>query len=141
MTSTSLVVVVDRGGLKAYRVDNTPTRGPRLDLVQAFDIPNVNDLSRAKHTTAVNDWPQLETEERRRICKQLAAEIEKVVSKDPGEGWSLAAPASIYATILELLPREIRERIIEQVESDLVHTPIGRLAAHFQSMRPAATAN
>jgi Protein required for attachment to host cells len=136
MTASSLIIVADRGSLRAYQVDETPTRGPRLKLVQAFEIPNVNDLSRTHHTTAVTDWPQLEIEETRRICKQLATEITKLVRRDFGEGWSLAAPESIHQQIVESLPAEIRERIFENVESDLVKTPVAKLPSHFRSLQP-----
>lgn len=136
MTASSLIVIADRGGLKAYRVRKTPTRGPSLKLVQAFDIPNVNDLSRTHHTTAVTDWPQLEKEESRRICQQLANEINRIVKLNTGEGWSLAAPESIHAEIVDLLPAEIRERIVEHVESDLIKTPVAKLADHFRSLQP-----
>ena len=135
MTTTSLIVVVDRGRLKAYRVRETPTRGPGLELVQAFGIPNVNDLSRTHRTTAVTDWPQLEIEETRRICKQLAGEITKLVQRDFGEGWSLAAPESIYNQIVDFLPIEIRERIVEHVPSDLAKIPVEQLRSHFRSLQ------
>jgi len=136
MTTTSLIVIADRGGLKAYRVSETPTRGPRLELVQAFEIPNVNDLSKTHHTTATTDWPQLEIEERRQICKQLASEITKIVQRDFGEGWALATPKSIYQEIADLLPIEIRERIVEHVPSDLGKIPVAKLRSHFPSLQP-----
>jgi Protein required for attachment to host cells len=136
MTATSIIIIVDRGGLKAYRVRDTPERGPTLNLVQAFDIPNVNDLSRTHHTTAVTDWPQLEAEESRRICQQLAAEIKKIVERNFGEGWSFAAPKSIYAKIVDLLPVEITERIVDHVQSDLVKIPVSELLSHFRSLQP-----
>lgn len=135
MTTSSLIIIADRGGLKAYRVGETATRGPNLKLVQAFDIPNMNDLSKTHHTTAVSDWPQLEIEENRRICAQLADEITKIVQRDFGEGWSLAAPGSIYAKIVDLLPVGIRERIVEHVESDLIKTPPATLPSHFRSLQ------
>ena len=120
MRATSLIVIADRGGLKAYRVDETPTRGASLQLVQAFDVPNVNDMSRSHHTTAVTDWPQLETEESHRICKQLAEEIAELVRLRTAEGWSFAAPESIYREIVDLLPAEIRgaNRRTRSVRSD-----------------------
>ncbi len=136
MIATSIIIIVDRGGLKAYRVNETATRGPNLKLVQAFDIRNVNDLSRTHHTTAVTDWPQLEAEESRRICKQLADEIKKIVGRNFGEGWSLAAPESICREIVNLLPTEIRERLVEHVQSDLVKTPVAKLLSHFRSFQP-----
>jgi hypothetical protein len=136
MITSSLIIIADRGGLKAYRVTETATRGPNLKVVQAFDIRNVNDLSRTHHTTAVNDWPQLEAEESRRICKQLADEITRTVRLRAGESWSLAAPESIHAEIVDLLPAEIRERIVEHVKADLIKTPVAQLADHFRSLQP-----
>jgi hypothetical protein len=136
MTTTSLIIIADRGGLKVYRVEETPARGPSFKLVQAFDIPNVNDLSKTRHTTAVTDWISLESEECRRTCRQLANEIKKVVERDYGEAWALAAPESISRKIIDLLPENIRERIVEHVEADLVKIPIAKLPSHFRSLQP-----
>lgn len=135
MSTTSLIVVADRGGLKAYRVRETLARGPRLQLLQAFEIPNLDDLSPTHHTTAATDWPLLEIEQSHRICQQLADEISKVVRKTFVEGWSLAAPESIYGEIINLLPAEIRERIVENVQSDLVKIPANKLPEHFRSLQ------
>ncbi len=52
----------------------------------------------------MTDWPQLEAEMDRRICKELATEIAKIVEHNAGERWSFAAPESIYAKIVEHLP-------------------------------------
>ena len=84
----------------------------------------------------MTDWPQLEAEMDRRVCKDLATEIAKIVERNAGEGWSFAAPESIYAKILEHLPPEIQERIVEHVESDLVKLPAAALKSHFRSLQP-----
>src|SRR5713101_9846185 len=95
MTPTSLVVVADRGSLKAYRVDETPTRGPSLHLVQAFNITDahgklvdkvtdfagryaVADGAGVHHGASIAET-KLETETDRRIYKQLADQIAKIV--------------------------------------------------------------
>jgi hypothetical protein len=136
MTASSLVIVADRGSVRAYRVKETPTRGPSLKLVQAFDIPDVMSATTMRHRTPLTDWPQLEAEMDRRICKELAAEIAKIVQRNPGEGWSLAAPESICAKIVEHLPPKIQERIVEHVESDLIKLPATALPSHFRSLQP-----
>jgi len=137
MRPASFIVVADRGSLRAYRVDETVTRGPNLQLVQAFDIPDVSDRSSGGRTSPMTDWPQLEAESERRICQQLADQIAKIVEAERVEGWSFAAPASIYTAIVDLLPVEIRERIVEHVRSDLVKTEASKLPEHFRSLRPA----
>ncbi len=152
MIPSSLIIVTDRGSLKAYRVDETPTRGPSLKLVQAFNITDahgrlvdkvtdlagrfpVSDGSSARHANSIAERTQLETETDRRIHKQLADQIVKIVQSDGVEGWSFAAPASIHAAIVDLLPASVRDRIVEHVKSDLVKTEAAKLPAHFRSLR------
>ena len=152
MTPSSLIIVTDRGSLKAYRVDETPTRGPSLKLVQAFDVTDahgkfvdkvtdlagrfpVSDGAGGRHANSIAERTQLETETDRRIHKQLADQIAKIVESDGVKGWSFAAPASIHAAIVDLLPRKVRDRIVEHVKSDLVKTEPSKLPAHFRSLQ------
>ncbi|MGZ4983301.1 MAG: host attachment protein [Chthoniobacterales bacterium] len=136
MRPTSLIIVADRGSLRAYRVGETATRGAGLTLVQAFELPEVEGDSHTHHATPRSDWPQLEEESNRRICKELAEQIAAVVRQNGVEGWSFAAPASIYMKIVDQLPVEIRERIVEHVRSDLVKTDLAELPEHFRSLQP-----
>jgi hypothetical protein len=151
MTPTSLIVVTDRGSLKAYRVNETPTRGPSLQLVQAFNITDahgrlvdkVSDLAgrfpvgdgAGRHANSIAERTQLATETDRRIHKELADQIVKIVSSNGEEGWSFGAPAEIHAAIVDLLPAAVRDRIVEHVKSDLVKTEPSKLPAHFRSLR------
>jgi hypothetical protein len=152
MTPTSLIIVTDRGSLKAYRVNETPTRGPSLQLVQAFNITDahgrlvdkVSDLAGrfpvsdgvgGRHANSIAERTQLETETDRRIHKELADQIVKIVSSNGKEGWSFAAPSEIHAAIVDLLPSAVRDRIVEHVKSDLVKTEPAKLPAHFRSLR------
>lgn len=136
MTTSSLIIVADRGSLRAYRVEETPTRGPHLRLLQAFEITDVMSAPTMRHTTPMTDWPQLKAEMDRRASRELAAEIAKIVEHNPGEGWSFAAPESIHAKVVEHLAPEIRERIVEHVESDLVKVPAAALLSRFRSVQP-----
>jgi hypothetical protein len=153
MTPTSLVLVADRGSLKAYKVNQTPTRGPSLQLTQAFNITDahgryddkltdeagrfpISDGSASRHANSIAERTALETETDRRICKQLAEQIEEVVKREGREGWSFAAPASIHAAVVELLVPETRDRIVEHVKSDLVKIEPAKLPKYFRSLQP-----
>jgi len=151
MTPTSLVVVADRGSLKAYRVDETPTRGPSLRLVQAFDITDAHgklsdkltDFAGRYAADGVGAHPgasfaetKLENETDRRIYKQLADQITKIVKTDAANGWSFAAAADIHGAIVDHLPGNVRDRIVEHVKSDLVKIEPARLHSHFRSLQP-----
>ena len=153
MTPSSLVIVTDRGSLRAYRVNETPTRGPSLQLVQAFNmtdahgrfIDKLSDLAGRfpvtegagahRGPTSIAERTQLATEMDRRIQKELADQITKIVSQNGRDGWSFAAPAEIHTAIVDLLPAGIRQRIVEHVKSDLVKVEAARLISHFRSLR------
>ena len=153
MTPSSLVIVTDRGSLRAYRVNETPTRGPSLQLVQAFNmteahgrlIDKLSDLAGRFPVTesagahrgpaSIAERTQLATEMDRRIQKELADQITRIVSQNGKDGWSFAAPAEIHTAIVDLLPASIRQRIVEHVKSDLVKVEAARLITHFRSLR------
>lgn len=153
MMPTSLVIVADRGSVKAYRVEETPTRGPSLKLIQAFDVtdahgrlidkltdvagrfPVSDGISRQHHAASIAE-SKLETETDRRIHKQLADQIGRIVSDTGAEGWSFAAASEIHSAIVDLLPGRVRDRIVEHVKSDLVKIEPAKLSAHFRSLQP-----
>ena len=151
MTPTSLIIVTDRGTLKAYRVNATPTRGPSLQLVQAFDTTEAHGRYQDKMTDHAGAFPSgaapgqmnsiaertgIENESERRIVKQLADSIIEVVQREGKDGWSFAAPASIHSAVVDQLPPEIRDRIVEHVKSDLVKIEPAKLPGHFRSLQP-----
>ena len=152
MTPTSLIIVADRGELKAYRVNETPTRGASLQLVQAFDITDAHGRydekltdqagrfpvsdGNGRHANSIAERPALETENDRRICKQLAEHIAEIVKREAAAGWSFAAPAPIHAAVTDLLPASLRDRVVEHVKSDLVKVEPSKLATHFRSLQP-----
>jgi len=153
MIPASLVIAADRGSLKAYRVNETPTRGPSLKLIQAFDITDAHGKLVDKVTDLAGRFPvtegagthrgpasiaesKLETETDRRINKELAEQIAKIVNGSGKEGWAFAAPSEIHGAIVDLLPDRIRNRIVEHVKSDLVKVEPAKLPNHFRSLRP-----
>jgi len=153
MTPSSLIIVTDRGGLRAYRVNETPTRGPSLQLVQAFNITDahgrlvdkLSDLAGRFPVTdgagphhgagSIAERTQLAAETDRRIHKELADQITKIVSANGKAGWSFAAPAEIHGAIVDLLPVPVRDRIVEHVKSDLVKIETAKLVSRFRSLQ------
>ena len=153
MIPSSLIIVTDRGSLKAYRVNETPTRGPSLQLVQAFNItgahgrlvdkvsdlagrfPVTNGAGAHRGAASIAERTQLEAETDRRIQKELADQITKIVSLDGKEGWSFAAPAEIHGAVVDLLPATVRDRIVEHVKSDLLKVEPAKLVSRFRSLQ------
>ena len=153
MVPASIVITADRGSLKAYQVNETPTRGPSLKLIQAFDITDahgklidkVTDLAGrfavtegagAQRGPASIAESKLENETERRINKELADQITKIINGSGKEGWAFAAAPEIHSAIVDLLPGRVRDRIVEHVKSDLVKVEPAKLSNHFRSLRP-----
>jgi hypothetical protein len=153
MIPASIVITADRGSLKAYQVNETPTRGASLKLIQAFDITEahgrlldkvtdqagrfaVTESAGAHRGQASIAESKLENETGRRINKELADQIAKVVNGSGKEGWAFAAAPEIHSAIVNLLPDRVRNRIVEHVKSDLVKVEPAKLANHFRSLRP-----
>jgi hypothetical protein len=150
MTPTSLIIVTDRGSLKAYKVSETPTRGPHLQLVQAFDTTDAHGRYQDKLTdqagasasgapgqmNSIAERTGIDTENDRRIFRQLADSITEIAEREGKGGWSFAAPASIHSAVVELLPPAVRDKIVEHVKSDLVKIEPAKLPGHFRSLKP-----
>jgi len=153
MVPASIVITADRGSLKAYEVNETPTRGPSLKLVQAFDITDAHGKLLDKVTDQAGRFPVTETagphrgqasiaesklgnETARRINKELADQITKEINGRAREGWAFAAAPDIHSAIVDLLPARVRDRIVEHVKADLVKVEPARLAGHFRSLQP-----
>ena len=151
MPPTSLIIVADRGSVKAYKVDETPNRGPSLHLIQAFDITDahgrlsdkVTDQAgrfptgdgATRHTSSMAERTGLDTENDRRIHKQIAEHIGRIVKSEGMEGWSFAAPASIHSAVVDALSADVRDRVVEFVKSDLVKIEPAKFATHFRSLK------
>jgi hypothetical protein len=116
--------------------NTTDAHGKLLDKVtdQAGRFP-VREGAGVQHGASIAET-KLENETDRRIYKQLADQITKVVKSDGVEGWSFAAPAEFHAAIVDLLPNEVRNRIVEHVKSDLVKIEPAKLGGHFRSLQP-----
>lgn len=147
MTPTSLIIVTDRGSLKAYKVRETPNRGAALTLTQAFDTTDAHGRYQDKLADQAGRFPAgkvggataerqgMEMENDRRIVRQLADNIAELVQREGMAGWSFAAPASIHSAIFELLPPEVRAGLVEHVKSDLVGIELAELPKHFRSLQ------
>ncbi len=147
MTPTSLIIVTDRGSLKAYQVAETPNRGAALTLVQAFDTTDAHGRYQDKVSDQAGRFSSgnngggtaerqgIETENDRRIVRQLADNIADLVRREGLAGWSFAAPASIHSAIFDSLPADVRALLVEHVKSDLVSIELTELPKHFRSLQ------
>src|SRR5207237_3134587 len=84
----------------------TAAHGKLIDKVSdsAGRFPVTEGAGAHRGPASIAERTQLATERDRRIQKELADQIAKIVSQNGNDGWSFAAPAEMHAAIVDLLP-------------------------------------
>jgi protein required for attachment to host cells len=141
-----LIIVADLGLLKAYNVDFPPDQTPRLDqldevVLEDAHIRVVDKLSdmAGRHTApAQKNWGapladdhNLKLESKRRLIRQIAAHVERLIGRAGGDGCWLAAQKEINHQILKELSPSIREHIKKNLPLDLTKTAPKELLEQF----------
>jgi hypothetical protein len=141
----SLLIVADRGCLKVFHVEETPSFGRMARLGETLTIDAAHGRYRDKFTDQAGAFPTggtagqgnsigermpLETEQDVRIFRILAGHITELLRDHQGT-WGFAAPSEINRAILDGLNPELRDRLTMNLASDLIHVEPSRLLRHF----------
>ena len=151
MLINTLLIVADRGGLRAYRVGENPNRAPGLHLIDSFEAQETHgrfqdkvtdQAGRFKGSGAANqstggtaEHPTIEMENDRRACKHVAQRINELVAQEKPEGWLLAVPATIHALVEGHLQPEAKEHLAEVVHADLRRSEPAKILTHFSALQ------
>jgi len=152
--NTILVIVTDLGLFKAYSGRLTPKHTPHLEPLEEVVLEEthhriterVTDMA-GRHSAPTNkSWGapltddhglRLETE--RRIIKQIAKHIERLIERTGHDGCWLAAHKEINHAILEELPKTVRDRIRKNLPRDLTKVGPEELLEHFPEVETQKT--
>jgi hypothetical protein len=141
-----LIIVVDLGLVRAYRVDLTPQRTARLEQLEQMVLDEahsrlkdrVSDLSGRQGTRTQNgssapkaDDHNLKLEAKRRLIRQIASRITDIIQQHSRNGCWLAAPKEINLQILHELPPATRERIQKTVPCNFTKLSPAEVLEHF----------
>ena len=153
MIFNTLLIVADRGGLRAYKVEENPNRAPGLHLIDSFEAQEAHGRFQDKVTdqagrfkasgvpgqqtggSAAHDTIDMEND--RRAGKHIAARINELVHRERPEGWLLAVPAQISHLVQDHLAAEARQHLTETVHADLVKLEPSKILTHFPALQPA----
>ncbi|HEY5894059.1 MAG TPA: host attachment protein [Chthoniobacterales bacterium] len=145
LMTASFLIVADRGCLKAFSIERTPTRGRVPRLVETFQVPEARERYQDKVTdqagafptggpgqgTATGERLSFDAEVSLRAFRLLADRITSLLRRHQPERWSFAAPSEINGAILDEVVPELRTRIDRNVPRDLVKTPTAELLPYF----------
>jgi hypothetical protein len=129
-----LLIAVDLGTLKAYRLEFTLQNTPRLEEVETAVLEEAHarmvelftDLAGRRSAPTQKDWGaplsddhNLTLEFRRRLIRQLATRIECLIQGSEYRNCWLAAPQEITHQIVHELTPSVRQRIKRVIPCDL----------------------
>ena len=156
MVFQTLLIVADRGSLKAYKIEPTPAHGTRFRLLETFQVSDVQGRYQDKLTDQAGAFPSggggvrqdnhsnsaaergtVDLENERRACKHLAERMNAIIEQEKPESWLLAAPDKSARLITEQLSIAANERLAQTVHADLVKTEPSKLASHFEALQGA----
>jgi hypothetical protein len=141
-----VIVVTDQGNFKAFKLERTEMNTPRLTLLEEFLPVNghgklldkVSDQAGRYHNTGHGKWAtpwgephNIELEQRKRLIRQLADELQNVLGSSDIDGCYFAASKDVHNQILDALPRESRAKILKDVSADLTKVDKSELLQHF----------
>jgi hypothetical protein len=145
-----LIVLIDLGSFKAYEaVYKMPGMSPQLGLIESLftdgrkslkeqttDVPGYFSIGRPNgingmRARASGEQHNLKLELQKRIKKQLADKLNKLVGREEWECWHFAASKEIYYEILERLDDRVKSKLKTSLPRDLTKVHEAELLARF----------
>lgn len=149
-----LLIVADLGLIKTYRVGETERNTPHLELLdeRAFEEAHrrfagiVTDAAGQHSAPTQRNWGapmiddhNLRLEIRRRLIRQIAEHMERMVRDHEPEGLWFGAHSEINRQVLDALSPHVRAMIEKNIPSDLIKAEQKALLRHFLKGTPAAS--
>jgi len=130
----TLIIVVDLGHFKVYRVSKKILESPRIDNLKSYD--NIEAHTRLgeklsddagrfgliggkKGVKGYGEPHNMKLEAKKKLLKNIADDINTLIMKNKCDEWCLAAGKSINKQILDNLDQSVRAKLKMNIKSDL----------------------
>ena len=142
----TFVIVADLGLFKAYKFGRTAVQQtPRLELVEELQSLDGQGKLGDKVTDQAGRWrvptsrmgvsygerQKIDLEMRKRLLKQLAGHIERVVAEHGVEECYLSVNKDVHHQLWDELDARTRDRIVKVIPADLTKLDKAELIEHF----------
>jgi len=145
-----LILLADRGSLKAYRMDDSRLGGrPHIEEIEEIDVLSghrrlgqitSDQLGRhsdhrggpgAKQQSSTGEAHGLKREEERRAIAEIQKHIRRLLQEHPGVSWRFAAEESVNRRLLEGIDTSEKDRLLQNLGVDLVNQPKEEVRKRF----------
>jgi hypothetical protein len=145
---STIIITVDLGHFKAYRVTMDPVASPKIELIESYDSieghgklgEKLSDIAgrfvggggEGEVAKGYGEPHHLESEIRKKLAKLISLDINALIKKEDCENWHLAAGAKINKDIIEKLEPEVRSKLDKSITRDLTNIPRAEILSHFK---------
>lgn len=146
-TMNVIIVTVDLGHFKAYRVTKEALESPRIELIETYDtLEGHGKLTDTLTDTAgrfrggggkdevakgYGEPHNLVSEIRRKLVKKIATDINDLIKKEDCKNWHFAAGDKINREIVDKLEPKVKTRLTKNITADLTNVPRAEILGYF----------
>lgn len=143
-----VVIIVDLGHFKAYRVSKEAGESAKLELIESYDSLEAHGRLSEKLTdrsgnfgegvgtgvaaTGHGEAHNMETENQKRLIKLIAGDINAVITTEGCARWDLAAARAINSQVVENLDPVVKAKLHKNITADLTKTAKSEILGHFE---------
>lgn len=142
-----IVVVADLGHFNAYKLSKTPQGTGKLDLIESSCSVGAHGKYSEKVTDQAGKFGEsigkyssaqgsgeahnIDLENEKRMVKNIAKTISKIIKEEKCDGWYLAAEKSINGQIVEFLDPAVKAKLEKNIAANLTKADKTEIASRF----------
>lgn len=142
-----IIITVDLGHFKAYRVTSDPLGRPIIELIESYDSieghgklsEKLSDIAgrfvggggKGEVAKGYGEPHHLKSEIIKKIGKMIAMDINALIKKEDCKSWYLAAGEKVNGDIISKLEPEVRSRMEKNIPVDLTKVRKSEILDHF----------
>lgn len=143
-----LIIAVDLGHFKAYRVSTDSPGSPRIQLIESYDSleghgklsEKLSDgagrfgLNGGKNGSAkgFGEAHNIALETEKKTARLIAKDITTMIRREGVKKWWFAASDKMNSLVLENLDPDIKAKMDKNINSNLTNTKKAEILKHFE---------
>ena len=144
-----VIIAVDLGHFKAYKVSKHELESPRIELIESYDSLEAHGKLSDKVTdkagrdgmrggkngaaTGYGEPHHMELEMEKKAVRLIAKDINTIIKKEGSPKWYLAASKMINSQILDNIEAGVKAKLDKNITSDLTKIDKSDIMNYFKN--------
>jgi hypothetical protein len=143
-----LIIAVDLGHFKAYKVSTDSPGSPKIQLVESYDSIEAHGKLSERVSDGAGRFSEgggkngaakgygephnIELEAEKKTAKLIAKDIAAIIGREGIKKWWFAAANKLNSLVIEHLDTDIKAKMDKNINSNLTKTNKSEILKHFQ---------